>query len=776
MERPKIKKRKYSRKGCKECKRRKIKCDESVPECFNCSRLKKLCVYPDIRLPDLDDLERELPLTVKFYNPAAALPAKLPSYQKGYFDRQDYLDNGPHSMPGPPNSLPGPAGPSSPPGPHNGQPHPPNGLPHHSPGLHNGPPEGMPQTGDNGYALDGYRDNFDLKPKLPTLGASSKAEPLHMPPGGDFPDMLPDKDFLQLDMKALYSEALVLVHEINHCYGFDGRVLPNYSAGSEESLGFGVDDFVPFAANLALPLTHSRSELSNTELIDQCVREHQLEEPHVNYLCTLTTTDLAYHLFPFAALVQLNAVVHLLLKHLVKCTYLITLLLAILATFQFNQTGDKLHEQARHRYTVVCFKALSDAFAENMGFQNTAIFTLNIEKLLLTVLVLSLYFTATAPTSSNIADSWKAHLNGARDLLVNFSRLAQPTYMSGGLALAWLWFFAIEASAVIHTNVGGALLGLDPMDPPLPTSPSWLVPPLRPLQLTMYFETGCTDAHVNPEYHNALARNQLICPTITGADFHLFWGFTLLTLKPILAYLACMDAIRSGTYARAPFRWTMNLLGLLDGCFQDIVVPGVSLRTYEIPDDSVAHPEHGLDRLALPGSYYVADYDEQGVKRYYSWFDLSHQIHVDYIILRILVSQRFLGLRRSHPDVQYFVDKILNSFFIFKKKPVSEPNRGLVIVETDDYYLSRASFDNRCIMVQLIFRLLIGIVLLDAEFQKLELFFMGLVKLGNGSSLSALDNLAKIRKSRAEYKAQLNGAVDDQIFDYFETTNDIPFA
>lgn len=45
---PKRFKRHYSRGGCRECKRRKIKCDESKPFCSECSRLGKECSYPQI--------------------------------------------------------------------------------------------------------------------------------------------------------------------------------------------------------------------------------------------------------------------------------------------------------------------------------------------------------------------------------------------------------------------------------------------------------------------------------------------------------------------------------------------------------------------------------------------------------------------------------------------------------------------------------------------------------------------------------------------------------
>lgn len=39
-------KRIYSKHGCKECKRRKIKCDEGKPSCWQCIRLRKECSYP----------------------------------------------------------------------------------------------------------------------------------------------------------------------------------------------------------------------------------------------------------------------------------------------------------------------------------------------------------------------------------------------------------------------------------------------------------------------------------------------------------------------------------------------------------------------------------------------------------------------------------------------------------------------------------------------------------------------------------------------------------
>lgn len=36
---------KYSRNGCSECKRRKMKCDEGKPSCWRCTRLDRKCIY-----------------------------------------------------------------------------------------------------------------------------------------------------------------------------------------------------------------------------------------------------------------------------------------------------------------------------------------------------------------------------------------------------------------------------------------------------------------------------------------------------------------------------------------------------------------------------------------------------------------------------------------------------------------------------------------------------------------------------------------------------------
>ncbi|ODQ82866.1 hypothetical protein BABINDRAFT_159363 [Babjeviella inositovora NRRL Y-12698] len=88
---PKPKKRKYSRGGCKECKRRKMKCDETKPSCWQCSRLGKRCVY--------ESHPGELP-EKSLYADAQAYPSQppYPDYHSHTHINQGYLPVAPPSM------------------------------------------------------------------------------------------------------------------------------------------------------------------------------------------------------------------------------------------------------------------------------------------------------------------------------------------------------------------------------------------------------------------------------------------------------------------------------------------------------------------------------------------------------------------------------------------------------------------------------------------------------------------------------------------------------
>lgn len=49
-----------TRTGCLTCRKRRIKCDERKPHCFNCERSKKLCLgYENLNKKKDEDKEEE---------------------------------------------------------------------------------------------------------------------------------------------------------------------------------------------------------------------------------------------------------------------------------------------------------------------------------------------------------------------------------------------------------------------------------------------------------------------------------------------------------------------------------------------------------------------------------------------------------------------------------------------------------------------------------------------------------------------------------------------
>jgi len=75
----------YSKGGCRECKRRKIKCDEQKPFCGKCVRLDKQCSYPDpgetvLRVSKKSQrANRNNELSVRQYKPDTDVPKVEPS-------------------------------------------------------------------------------------------------------------------------------------------------------------------------------------------------------------------------------------------------------------------------------------------------------------------------------------------------------------------------------------------------------------------------------------------------------------------------------------------------------------------------------------------------------------------------------------------------------------------------------------------------------------------------------------------------------------------------
>lgn len=712
---PSIKKRSYSRAGCDECKRRKMKCDETKPHCFNCTRLNKLCIYlvkPKFRFEKTEgpnDLKMVAELSPAGFHKFKSVPIKdLKKYSKGNHqslyessllkDQQGFQAS--------------------------------NGLPVRA---------NAPQLVSKSSTAVAVSQVPQTLPVSQIVHPSLVQVPFQVGVNEDGNSLGSGSNLSIDDWKQLLDEAKVLVHDINDVSQIEDYSMPKDDFTEQLAYHPNTIDLNQFITPslLAIP-TDDDLSMTNTELIDRIIDHHGLKEPHVTYLKTLSTTNLSYHMFPFASSIESNEVVKLLLKYLHTCDYLLSSLLAISATFQFNQTGTKTHDTSRQEYTTLCLKLLNKAFSEHgVGSIMKHMIAMDIERLLLTVIILTSIFTSTsAIDKTNVMDSWKLHLKGARDLLVNYGELANSSYITSGLALAQTWFFSIESIAGLYSPNGGTLLDAKVNANTKDYLKKWF-------KTIAYF----SELH-NPAYHSALSRISMLTnldhkhPNLQ--EFNLFCGFTILIVQLIEELISVLEFVRNNPNIQISPDRIAKVMSLIHLCYTTEIAPSFCRKTFVIPKYSPAHPEYTLseNKIHLPSSAYVKIDDN-----YCSWFDLSEQIRTDSMYLRFITTPGLLGLTREHPLVKLLVLKIINSFIFLKSKnsPSYEVDKSKVLIETANFYLSTESFDNRAIMIQSPFRLCSKLVDDNLDFEKLELFFLGLVKLGNGSALSALDLLYKYK-------------------------------
>lgn len=632
-QKPKIKKRKYLRKGCQECKRRKIKCDEIKPACLRCSRLDKPCVYPP-----------------------------------GETFRFEHVD---------PNKLTQARSTSV------------------KPSLVNDvvfdPIDNIQSVFDEASLLVGNMNQF-------------MDELLHAPGPAqadftDIPSRPPSLDLFNPEFQVNDLVSQFAIQESPHASGY-----------------VVVDEIL--------------QKLNDWLMMEVVTRQH-LTEPHITYLDLLSNGDMLYNFFPFAASIDSNGVVKLLLDRASECPYLLTALLATLATFRYNQTGRMVHAEARQKYLKICLLLLSDAFTNHI--KTEAIGPLqqtqaqDIENLLLTVLVLTLTFSLMAYSSSLVMNSWQIHLHKARDVLLSYnSIISLKQFLSNGFALAKMWFFSAEAMASLFSPYGGVLLyDSDAAE----------------VHAKLFLQNGCYDEALDPLYHLALRRiGMLTIPTNARAtEFSLYLGVTVNLIKVSFemakAILYCRKHPDDGYDPVEAAR----IVIAIERAGQEEICPGFDRDTYEIPLDSPAHPKYiGPDRQV----YTKAAYWWEGDKCY-SWFDLSQQTHLDAHYLQLLCTQGLFGARRLSGVMKRIIRKLINSLRFIKLRLGDDYNKYSsqhdILAETAHYFLPSLLFDIRTFMIQLPYLVATRLVTSEDDFERLELFFLGLVKRGNGSALGALD-------------------------------------
>lgn len=697
-----IVKRKYSRAGCKECKRRKIKCDEVHPLCGNCARVSCPCVFPDPKYRNkprqsqlrqlLNENDEKQFLSPTFSNLNDGLsrsPSESASAHVNHRVRNDNLDM----------ML-------------------------------------FENVFDDANTLVHGLADFDIFANGPKTNTSQSS------PASD-------------NLKPFHSN--IILNEPSHDnVFFEEDELKNYLNNGVELVNN--DDFNRFWNQfnefISVESEQPKTDLSNVELCRTICQKYKLSAEEQKYFEEIVLGELVLYLFPFSSKLEDNEVVHILLEYSLVFKYLVYALMALCASCLFTMTKDRKHLHSQRKFSAVCTKLLVSAFADLKSNKNSL---WHIEGLIMTVLLLTMLFSDMYMVeTTKVPISWISHLHEARSLLIKYNTLKSQRLPnkpdSPGILIAKLLFFCYDWISKLSMPI----LEVTKTD----LNDLWIL-------------TGQTDfLQGNSDYYRSLLKLGLVVPiSPTQSGFNLFMAMTNEVVGSVYQLLDIISDINknedgSGLNQADPER-ICDLMATLKLCLLQSVVPGAnSSNNYLIEVTSPAHPLYSGPEppVILPAAAYGKDTDNPLETKYYSYCDVSQMLHCYFLYLKILTTPGLIYVPRSHPMLRCIVHKIMSLLFFVKSKKDTFYRPEVAFCESENYYLPKGLFDLRTVMIQLPFRMCIALTDKEDDFEKLELFFHGLVKLGSGNSEVAVSRIKKARE-RARKKSMGNAAVYNE-YDY----------
>lgn len=702
---PAIVKRQYSRSGCQECKRRKIKCDEVHPRCGNCVRVDMTCVFPD---PNSKNKPRQR---------RAGGRSNTPSFQ---------AQN--HNI------------------------SPVQYLPLESPFSTKGP---LPSDIDMLLFENVFDDANTLVHGLADFETHFVAP--------EFTAVSPSSAERFADLKPFHSQIILNDSPKKNVF-FDESELEGYlqntDIGSNPMLA---ESWNIFNHNMRDTMASDpRAGISNAQLMKTIIDTYLLSSVEQNYFRDMIFGQACLYFFPFISNTTNNEVIHVLLEYLMVLKFMVYAMMALSASCQYTITKNEEHEANQKKYTRVCMRLIVQAFTD---LKNNDSSLWHVEGLILTVLLLTMLFSdVSCADTSQTPVSWVAHLNSARSLLIKYKKLKAQSALhrpdSLGIVIAKLLFFCYDWNTNMCLPVDA--IHSDQLDD------LWAI-------------TGKFDAMVEDQEHiDALRKLGLMIPASrSNSAFNTFNALTPEVMKIIYEILDTISHLNIGISEGKPRQASpeaiTNIMALINKALKQQVVPGVSATNdYIILPDNPAHPAYPdvLSRIVLPDCAYGIDMDDP-MQTHYSWFDVVVKLHVYFLYLKILTSRGLLHLPRSHPIIKALIEEIMGLMFFLKPKSSPDFRDTQVFLASENYVLTKSLFDHRAIMAQFPFRLCIELTDLDEDFEKLELFFEGLVLLGCGNCNNAAEKVRenkKISKQRLQNKSRLAENTD---MDYLTQIIDI---
>lgn len=716
-EKTKLKKRKYSRNGCIECKRRKTKCDEEKPQCSSCQRLQNPCVYPDKNAP-------KKPRKPRGPNQGAVSALADGNYSKELGKIRESYSKQTSETSETPERLDSNLSSAAVPNLHRDL-----GNDLLLDNQHMGSIQQVQSSGND--TPDGF---FNILNDANLL-VSGLAD-------FDVFDLNPSIMAADTGLKPFHSNIILNRPAANPF--FDENELSAYLDTNNTDMDGLLD--VIFRDNTNLVNTNGfippePQQQNNLDLIERIICQYGLKDAEERYFRSVAYSELVFYVNPFGWDYRSDRVMRVFLEYLYGFKYLLYALLALLSLLEYTKTLDRIHDRNQKKYTTICMRLLVLAFD---GLKDSVHLLRNIEGLVLTVLTLTMTLAdVTFVDTDHAAGLWVEHLNGARDLLTKYNKIKERdihSAQSNGILVAKLLFYSYE----FICRLGAPLDQVDVNETILS-----LLLEEGPFGMTRSAETNAALHHLGIFFGS---------PSLLG--FNVYLACTADVVKAALEVLKLVQYTRRcepGHYRQVPPAEVLRVMAMVEEALKQQIVPGIG-PDFVIKRDLPAHPEYtGADKVALPPVAFGTDVGAgpDGSNVYYLFFDLAQQLQTYFIYMKLLGTPGLMCLPRHHPFLRAIIARVMEMLVFVRPKSDLNYRPENVVAESENYYLLKALFDYKAVMIQLVYRVVLHFTDDLDIFERLELFFEGLVKLCVGSAYVAV--LINKRNRNAELVRRASG-------------------
>lgn len=553
-------KRRYSRKGCLQCKERKLKCDETKPSCLYCRKSDRTCDYSQ-----LAKFSAERTFTTK--RSAVNKKRQIDNKENSRVLKKQAIVVSPLAK-----------------------------TPNIGPGSEQSIENGENTDINNDLPMD------DLQPSLTSNDSErsllDKKGPESLPDLGNYilPHDVPDTvdtfgrffDGRDNHEDLFIDDVTLLTHGLNditHIGAFDDVPKDEYSFPATNR-----------------PPTQLNEDCENRIL--NLIASYDVFPDHKNYL-SLFNEKYSTWIFPFAS-GRKNVCYNTLMMQALDFPFLLNAILSVVARNENFCNANTTDGYYQKYYFVQCCRGFAKIFEDKSQIVQY------IEPLILTTLLLVTDSVAFA------GGDWRAHLRAAHNLFVKYVDIYKQKTSS--ILLSTFWFATFEILAVVSNPFGGSLTVQKDFD------------------IMMKAGIASEDSRLSIEYGLALP-----------SGYNLFLGYSSEAISMFTTFAKIILPIKQNKYevvCSEDLRLLFTKIHLAGNYF-------LASKDCLITKNNPYHPNNQTGML-LP----IATYGYT-TKHIFSWFDISHKVHVDALHLKILVDKHFLNLPESSPMVEALTKEII---------------------------------------------------------------------------------------------------------------------